>query len=127
VALARIDRSDDAGSTCERSLNPLVFDIECLLGVVSAISVRHYRFRPRDDDELIRAIEAYLKDNPCHGFDHPFNQAPRLSCFGKTRSWRVYMSLKLNLPRRRKRRLRCRSKFTTLSSSHSFKRFSTVN
>lgn len=68
-------------------------------------SARHYRPRARDDGPLIIAIEAHLKDNPGHGFGLLFDQALRPQGFGKTRSWRVYVALRLNLPRRGKRRL----------------------
>ncbi len=54
---------------------------------------------------MIAAIEAHLKDNPGHGFGLLFDQALRPVGFGKTRSWRVYVALKLNLPRRGKHRL----------------------
>ena len=54
---------------------------------------------------LITAIKADLKDNPGHGFGLPFDQALRPQGFVKTRSWRVCVALKLNLPRRGKRRL----------------------
>ena len=57
------------------------------------------------DVPLIEAIQAHLKDNPGHGFGLLFEQALRPMGFGKTRSWRVYVGLKLNLPRRGKRRL----------------------
>ena len=60
-------------------------------------SARHYRPRRRDDGPLIAAIEAHLKDNPGHGFGLLFDQALRPQGFGKTRSWRVYVALKLNL------------------------------
>lgn len=68
-------------------------------------SARHYRPRVRDDGSLIAAIEAHLKDNPGHGFGLLCSQALRPLGFGKTRAWRVYTSMKLNLPRRGKRRL----------------------
>jgi putative transposase len=68
-------------------------------------SARHYRPRPRDDAPLIETIESHLKDNPGHGFSLLFDQALHPRGFGKTRSWRVYVALKLNLPRRGKRRL----------------------
>ncbi len=58
-----------------------------------------------DDGTLITAIEVHLKDNPDHGFGLLFDQVLRPIGFGKTRSWRVYVALKLNLPRRGKRRL----------------------
>lgn len=68
-------------------------------------SARHYRAHPRDDGPLIEAIESHVKDNPGHGFGLLFDQALQPMGFGKTRSWRVYVALKLNLPRRGKRRL----------------------
>lgn len=71
-------------------------------------SARHYRPRVRDDGPLIAAIEAHLQDNPGHGFGLLFDGALRLQGWGKTRAWRVYTALKLNLPRRGKRRLPAR-------------------
>lgn len=68
-------------------------------------SARHYVPRRRDDAALIEATGAHLKDNPGHGFGFLFNQALKPMEFGKTRSWRVYVAMKLNLPRRGKRRL----------------------
>lgn len=68
-------------------------------------SARHYAPRPRDDSALIEAIEVHLKDNPGHGFGLLFDQALQTMGFGKTRSWRVYVALKLSLPLHGKRRL----------------------
>ncbi len=68
-------------------------------------SARHYAPRLRNDRALIEAIEAHLKDNPGHGFGLLFDQTLRPRGFGKTRCWRVYVAMKLNLPRRGKRRL----------------------
>ena len=68
-------------------------------------SARHYQPRPRDDGPLIEVIESHLKENPGHGFGLLFDQALYPKVFGKTRGWRVYVALKLNLPRRGKRRL----------------------
>lgn len=71
-------------------------------------SARHYRPRVRDDGPLIATIEAHLKENPGHGFGLLFDQALQPQGWGKTRAWRVYLALKLNLPRRGKRRLPAR-------------------
>lgn len=68
-------------------------------------SARHYTPRPRDDSALIEAIKAHLKDNPGYGFGLLFDEALQPKGFGKTRSWRVYVAMKLNLPRRGERRL----------------------
>ena len=76
---------------------------DCTLGL--SRSARHYAPRPRDDTALIEAVEAHVKDNPGHGFGLLFDQAPQPKGFGKTRSWRVYVAMELNLPRRGKRRL----------------------
>jgi putative transposase len=54
---------------------------------------------------LIVATQTHLEVNPGHGFSLLFDQALRPAGFGKTRSWRVYVALKLNRPRRGKRRL----------------------
>ncbi len=68
-------------------------------------SARHYQPRRRCDAALIVAIEEHIKDNPGHGFGLLFAQVLRPQGFGKTRAWRVYVGLKLNFPRRGKRRL----------------------
>lgn len=68
-------------------------------------SARHYRPRPRDDGPIIDAIQKHLEVDPRHGFSLLFGQTLKPSGFGKTRSWRVYCALRLNLPRRGKRRL----------------------
>jgi putative transposase len=68
-------------------------------------SARHYRPRQRDDGPLIEAMEMHLKDNPGHGFGLLMDCALRPQGWGKTRAWRIYRALKLNLPRRGKRRL----------------------
>ena len=60
----------------------------------------------RCDASLIGAIEGYIKkDNPGRGFGLLFGQALQPRGFGKTWAWRVYVGLKLNFPRRGKRRL----------------------
>ena len=66
---------------------------------------QHHRARVSEDGPLIDAIRAYLKDNPRYGFGLLFGGALKPRGWGKTRSWRVYTSLKLNRPRRGKKRL----------------------
>ena len=68
-------------------------------------SARHYRPRPRDDGPIIDATQKHLEVDPRHGFSLLFGQTLKPRGFGKTRSWRVYCALRLNLPRRGKRRL----------------------
>ena len=68
-------------------------------------SARHYRPRARDDGPLIDAMQAHLKDNPGYGFGLLFGVALKPHGWGKTRCWRVYTGLKLNLPRRGRKRL----------------------
>lgn len=68
-------------------------------------SARYYRSRPRDDSALIEAMQTHLQENPGHGFGLLFDQALQPKGWGKTRAWRVYVSLRLNLPRRGKKRL----------------------
>ena len=68
-------------------------------------SARHYRPRLRDDSALIDAMQGHIKDNPGHGFGLLCDQALRACGWGKTRAWRVYVGLRLNRPRRGKRRL----------------------
>ena len=68
-------------------------------------SARHYRPRRRDDTALIDAMQGHIKDNPGHDFGLLCDQALRARGWGKTRAWRVYVGLRLNRPRRGKRRL----------------------
>lgn len=63
----------------------------------------------RDDAEVIDRIEAYVRENPRQGFDKLYPALRRPGC-GKTRLYRVYCQLKLNLKRRGKRRLPSRIK-----------------
>ena len=65
--------------------------------------------QPRDDGSVIEAIEGYVHDNPRHGFDKLY-PALRAQGFGKSRLYRVYRSLQLNIKRRGKRRLPIRVK-----------------
>jgi len=65
-----------------------------------------YRPVERDDRAVIEAVLAYINRNPRHGFGLLYasfrtQQLPS----GKTVLWRVYCELKLNLPRRGKKRL----------------------
>lgn len=82
-------------------------------------SARHYIPHRRDDSALIEAVEAHLKDNPWHGFGLLFDRAPQPSGFGKTNSWRIYVAMKLNLPRRGRRRLPHRIRGPLLPKFHS--------
>ena len=71
-------------------------------------SARHYLPRPREDGPLIEAMLTHVAANPGHGFGLLHACALKPHGWGKTRSWRVYTALKLNLPRRGKRRLPAR-------------------
>lgn len=69
-------------------------------------SAPYYRTRVRDDSAIIDAVSHHIRDNPGHGFGllyKTLRAGPRLC--GKTRLWRVYCELKLNRPRRGKKRL----------------------
>lgn len=68
-------------------------------------SARHYMPGVRDDGPVIEAMQMHLKDNPGYGFGLLFDEVLQPRGWGKTRSWRVCTGLKLNLPRRGKRRL----------------------
>ena len=65
--------------------------------------------RPRQDDAVIAAIEAYIAVNPVHGFDKLY-PAVRSAELGKCRLYRVYKALRLNMKRKAKRRLPARIK-----------------
>lgn len=69
-------------------------------------SMLYYRPKIKDDRPAIEAITAYMAKNPRHGFgllasSFQIEQQP----WGKTVLWRIYCELKLNLPRRGKKRL----------------------
>lgn len=71
-----------------------------------ARSLLYYRASSKNDEGVIEAINAYIAKNPRHGFgllvsSFKFEQQP----WGKTVLWRIYCKLKLNLPRRGKKRL----------------------
>jgi len=86
-------------------------------------SAGYYIPRERDDGALIAAMEAHLKDNPGHGFGLLMDYALRPLGWGKTRAWRVYTALKLNLPRWGKRRLPARIRMPLeipLSANHTW-------
>jgi len=75
-----------------------------LLGL--STSAPYYQPRGRDDAPVIEAVSKHVSDNPGHGFGLLYDsfradQQP----WGKTWLWRVYTQLRLNLPRRGKRRL----------------------
>lgn len=66
------------------------------------------RYRPveRGDGAIIEAMQAYLARNSRHGFGLLYDSFRFQSLpLGKTVLWRVYCQLKLNLPRRGKKRL----------------------
>lgn len=66
----------------------------------------YYRRRPKDDAPVIEAIRGYIDVNPGQGFgllSKSFRSQGRP--WGKTVLWRVYRQLRLNLPRRGKKRL----------------------
>ena len=71
------------------------------------------RYRPvaRDDSGVITFIQAHMALNPRHGFGLLYDSARHQGKpWGKTVLWRVYCELRLNLPRRGKKRLPARIK-----------------
>jgi len=71
-----------------------------------ARSIQRYRPVPRDDGAIVDAMQACLAVNPRHGFGLLYDSFRFRSLpWGKTVLWRVYCQLKLNLPRRGKKRL----------------------
>jgi len=65
----------------------------------------------RDDSGVITVIQAYMALNPRHGFGLLYDSAHHQGKpWGKTVLWRVYCELRLNLPRRGKKRLPARIK-----------------
>ena len=79
----------------------------------SGIARSTLRYRPvaRDDSGVITFIQAYMALNPRHGFGLLYDSARHQGKpWGKTVLWRVYCELRLNLPRRGKKRLPARIK-----------------
>lgn len=71
-----------------------------------ARSTLAYKPASRDDSAVIEAILAYVQRNPRHGFGLLYATfRSQGKPWGKTLLWRVYCDLKLNLPRRGKKRL----------------------
>lgn len=69
-------------------------------------SAPYYQSRRRDDAPVIEAISRHVTDNPGHGFGLLYDSfRDERKPWGKTWLGRVYKQLRLNLPRRGKRRL----------------------
>lgn len=85
-------------------------------------SARYYTLRPCEDGPLIETMQAHIADNSGHSFGLLFARALRPHGRGKTRSWRVYTGLKLNLQRRGKRRLPERIRVRTFNINDDFNR-----
>ncbi|MES1196897.1 MAG: IS3 family transposase [Steroidobacter sp.] len=71
-------------------------------------SMFHYQPKNRDDAPIVAAVSQHITDNPGHGFGLLYKTLHAASVCGKTRLWRIYCALKLNRPRRGKRRLPAR-------------------
>lgn len=79
----------------------------------SGIARSTLRYRPaaRDDSGVISFIQAHMALNPRHGFGLLYDSARHQGKpWGKTVLWRVYCELRLNIPRRGKKRLPARIK-----------------
>ena len=76
-----------------------------------ARSTLRYKAVARDDSGVIEFLEQHIAVNPRHGFGLIYDSARHQGKpWGKTVMWRVYCDLKLNLPRRGKKRLPARVK-----------------
>ena len=76
-----------------------------------ARSTLRYQPVPRDDSEVIAFIQSHMALNPRHGVDLLYDSVRhQKQPWGKTVLWRVYCQLRLNLPRRGKKRLPARIK-----------------
>lgn len=79
----------------------------------SGIARSTLRYRPVacDDSGVITFIQTHMALNPRHGFGLLYDSARHQGKpWGKTVLWRVYCELRLNLPRRGKKRLPARIK-----------------
>ena len=86
----------------------------------SGIARSTLRYRPvaRDDSGVINFIQAHMALNPRHGFGLLYDSARHQGKpWGKTVLWRVYCELRLNLPRRGKKRLPARVKQPLLAAA----------
>ena len=80
----------------------------CIASGIARSTLR-YRAVQRDDCGVIAFIQAYMAINPRHGFGLLYaNARHQGQPWGKTVLWRVYCQLRLNLPRRGKKRLPAR-------------------
>jgi putative transposase len=85
-----------------------------------ARSTLRYRPVPRDDCGVINFIQNHLAINPRHGFDLLYATAlHQKQPWGKTVLWRVYCELRMNLPRRGKKRLPARIRQPLQAASQS--------
>lgn len=76
-----------------------------------ARSTLRYQAVARDDSGVIEFIEKHIAVNPRHGFGLLYDSARHQGKpWGKTVMWRVYCEMRLNLPRRGKKRLPARIK-----------------
>jgi putative transposase len=85
----------------------------------SGIARSTLRYRPiaRDDSGVITFIQSHMAINPSHGFDLLYDSARyQGQPWGKTVLRRVYCELRLNLPRRGKKRLPARIKQPLLAA-----------
>ena len=81
--------------------------------IASGIARSTLRYQPvaRDDSGVIAFVQAHMALNPRHGFGLLYDSARHQDKpWGKTVLWRVYCELRLNLPRRGKKRLPARIK-----------------
>ena len=84
-----------------------------------ARSTLRYRHVERDDSGVITFIQAYMALNPRHGFDLLYDSARHQQApWGKTVLRRVYGELRLNLPRRGKKRLPARIRQPLHAAGH---------
>lgn len=88
--------------------------------MASGLARSTMRYRPvvRDDSGVISFIQSHMAVNPRHGFDLLYDSARhQKQPWGKTVLWRVYCQLRLNLPRRGKKRLPARIKQPLVAAS----------
>jgi putative transposase len=80
----------------------------CMASGIARSTLRYCHKQP-DDAGVIQFMQTYMASNPRHGFDLLYASARHQNQpWGKTVLWRVYCQLKLNLPRRGKKRLPAR-------------------
>ncbi|ARU03914.1 hypothetical protein CCO03_03765 [Comamonas serinivorans] len=109
--LAQLRQLQDENAKLKRMYADLALMHHACQASGIARSTLRYRAVARDDSGVITFIQTHMALNPRHGFGLLYDSARHQGKpWGKTVLWRVYCELRLNLPRRGKKRLPARIK-----------------